>query len=424
MKEPSGNSLTVHVIDGSLKVSNSVQQSQQISLRELGTAALTAITEFTVAVDALLQSNSTVTSATFPLEKVTDTYERCAIHKQEANRIWMDPIRKTVKEGLTAPEEEKHHLRSPRGTLRRGNVEAWLRLEQEALGLLGVVIGLSNALILPQGYFKYFKFDATETSDRDTWVSPNLMVFLSNPKTDLNNRPMKSDIYVFPPDSSRAVLLYLCIIRPIACYFLDVINKHVPHYDTVIWANAFRRSSTALTSEWRWSGRDISRPFRRLTFRTMGVALTPSLLRSIGRAIFPAQFPRLFEDAFPSYVDAQAQHVSSTGSLHYGRLRSFPKFQNISPAHTVRAIAMSQIWQAALGTGPLNEAWQDLAAESSLFPIRNIDMAFEEARWMVFHSYCIHISSIPLKVQGIIQSLLKDKPFLYGPKVSDKFTAL
>lgn len=422
--EPRGKILQVHIVGRTLQISDTVHPPERISLDDLGSAALISISDFNSAVDLLLPHNSGISTANFPLESVTDSYERGAVHRQKTNASWMDPMRQGIVEALTAPGEKNHHLRSPRGPLRRNNVEQWLHLEQRALGLLSTVLSLANALILPEGSFKYFRFDATDTDDRNIWVTPNWIVFLVNPKTDLHRRPSKADIYVFPPDSTKAVLLLLYIIRPIACHFLSLTNKEVPEYNSIIWAHAFRRPTAFHKFEWRWSGPNISLPLRRITFKTTGVALTPSLLRAIGRAVIPVEFPQLFADIFPSFVDIQAQHQSSTRLNHYGSLLNFPRLKNISPEHPVRAVAISQIWQAALGIGPMNEAWEALAVDSCLFPTRHTDVAFEEARRMVYKSYCIGSFGTPQERRNIIASLLKDQPFLHGPNVSAKIHQL
>lgn len=85
-------------------------------------------------------------------------------------------------------------------------------------------------------------------------------------------------------------------------------------------------------------------------------------------------------------------------------------------------MAVGQIWQAALGIGPINEAWRDMVTGSHLFPSNtHDDLAFETARNAIGLHYLIG-AGVP-GVHERARKALKELPFIHGPQsseVSDK----
>lgn len=418
--ELTGLHISANVVNESIRISNLIDVQEDISVNSWRRAVFHSILEFKTAVDALLPENSSQLISNFPLDKIVDTYEPSAIHLQNDNRSLLDPLRDHLKSLLFMPNEGRHQLFSSTGIIQE-RVDQWFNLDQLVLGKMAAALSLSNALIVGEGYFKRLQYDSSSGQQRNLWILRNRMVVLSNAVAILKSFGIKADLYIFPADMVRTVIFYFTILRPLACIILQLIHKEIPSYGISIWAHynshSRRSSNKNLPINWLWSGEEISHCLRVLTFKYMGVALTPSITHAITKSIFQKAFASLFEISQEnSIVDDQAQHLTSTSIVHYGHLCHFPPFTNIRSDQPVKFLAVEQIWQAFIGLGPINEAWHSLSIHSGLFPSFNDDNLYlEVARGAVNRFYGLGSGLSDYK--SCAQALLNDAPFMRGLKV-------
>lgn len=417
--ERKGLHINAGIIDEGVRISNLTNIQEVISLHSWRQAAFQSIVEFKASLNALLPANSSQLVSDFPLDKIVDNYEPSAIHMQVHNKPLLDPLRDHLRSQLFTPNEPRHQLFSSAGIM-RNRVEMWLDLDQILLGRMAAALSLSNALIVSEGHFKRMQFDSSGKQQRNLWILPSGLVVLSNPMAVMR-MGVKADLFLFPLDMARMVIFYFTIIRPIACIILELINKQIPCYGISIWTHHThhaQRNGNHLPLNWLWSGQEISHYLRILTFKWMGFSLTPAIIHAITKSIFEQGLPSFFDDSEQnSIVDDQAQHLTSTSIIQYGRLCHFPPFTNIRSDRPIKYVAVQQLWQVILGLGPVNEVWHALSIGSGLFSSINDECLYlEVARGAVNIFY--GLGSGLSDCEKSARALLVDSPFMQGLKVA------
>ncbi|THH08749.1 hypothetical protein EW146_g8891 [Bondarzewia mesenterica] len=233
------------------------------------------------------------------------------------------------------------------------------------------------------------------------------------PRAKQSNIRIADALFAFPRSMSTHLVYYFYIIRPLICDHLQAMARSVPEYDSLIWSRTLplRRRD----NKWLWIGVDVGKALQHHTKDHFGFALFPATARQITLAIFREKFPQLFENFFIPAFEKGADRTLPIALKTYGYNCHFPTFENMDMNQAVCLLALTEIWQATLAIGPLNEAWRDIVEGSHLFPtIIHGRLAFEVARNAVGIYYGVHGGNP--EVQALIQALLIDLPFLYGSK--------
>lgn len=394
------NGHTLHIHDG--------LSLRSISLNTWASEASLLIGAFNNAVNGLCPSGLGIGS-TFSAEKIDDHDVLMAPHMQAHNKTWMDPIRDELEKRLLDPSEKFHRLcTSGTGKPDTRAARKWLVLDQQVLSLLATVFSLTCGMPLRGWQFASLFFNHTPAHLRNIWVLLGGQVVVANPRSKQRNRLFAPTLFAFPLGISTHLLYYLFIIRPIACKIFQHLGENVEVYSNEIWARPVWRRNRVV-EPYRWTGEDISKTIKHNTKPLVGVALTPALIRQIMQAVFRHKFPRLFELCFT--IDAPA----STDSLSQYGLRCIPK-SCMPPEQGGKLLAVSQIWQAALAVGVINEVWREVAIGSHIFPAtKNIPYAREQARGTMNRHFSVGAGNILNKER--VAMLLSEFNFLTSSEV-------
>lgn len=358
------NGHDLQIIEGHLQ--------RSINLKTWASEASLLIGKFNSAVDGLLPFGLAIDSS-FSAERIDDHDVRMAPHMQPHNKIWMDPICAEVESRLLDPLEKRHRL-CPLGLGKPDKRAAckWLALDQQVLSLLATIFSLTCGMPLRAWQFASLFFNHTPEHLRNIWVLPGGIVIVANPFSKQRNRLFAPTLFAFPLGISTHLLYYLLILRPIACTFFQSLGEHVEVYRNEIWARPMCRRNRVV-EPYRWTGNDIGNAIKRCTKPLIGVALTPAVIRQIMQAVFRHKFPRLFELYFSKNASESIAGLSQDG------LRCIPTLC-MPGEQGGKLLAVSQIWQAAIGIGPFDEAWRDVTLNSHILPtIENVAYAREQA---------------------------------------------
>jgi hypothetical protein len=325
----------------------------------------------------------------------------------------MDPIRDDIYAKLLDPTERTHRLFN--GTrFNPKSLEQWLALDQTILRLLLVVFSLTAGVCIRGFQFKSFHFDTSDTQNRNVWLLATGVFILANPTAKQLRAKLAPTLFSLPLSMTKHLAFYFYIIRPIIIRLLPEISRE-PHgpYSYNIWAYITPRHRQQCTLE--WTGSDVNQALKSILKEQLGAVLHVRMVRQINQAVFRSKYPGMFQ----SFLETSSLEAGSRIQQlkRYGRRCNFPNLSTMDSYQAVKLLAVSEIWQAGLGVGPLNDAWQPFAAGSHLFPTEtNCKIAFLHAR----HAIGIHYGV----AQGLTGSdkracqLLEEKPFLYGQQVS------
>jgi hypothetical protein len=377
-----------------------------IDMRQWCCLATQTISDFASAVNDILPTR--ITADGFPVNDIVDHDLARAAHIQEHNAVWMDPIRDAVCAKLLDPKESRHRLFNgvrfnPKA------VEKWLALDQDILTLLLTVFALTAGACVRGFQFKSFRFDATDNSSRNMWLLASGSFILANPIAKQLGTKLAPTLLSFPPVITKYLAFYIYIVRPVIILLLPRMGKEAGVYSSVIWARVTPRRRTQ--NKWEWTGRDATQALKKTTQQKMGLGLHLRMIRQIVQAIFRDKYPAMFESILPN-----SGGVGTCPLQQYSQHCNFPVLSTMDSYQAVKLLAVSEIWQAGIEVGPLNEAWQSWALGSRLFPSHTYDnLAFLHAR----HTIAFHYG-VGQGVEGSDKcacQLLKEKPFLYGSQV-------
>jgi hypothetical protein len=367
--------------------------------------------DFMAAVNNILPIGCTADD--FAAGNIVDYDVPQAAHQQSQNAVWIDPIRDAVYTKLLDPTETKHRLFD--GThFNAKAVEKWLVLDETILRLLLVVFILTSGVCVRGFQFKSFRFQKSDTHNRNVWLLRTGIFVFANPNAKQRHIKLAPTLHSFPSSITKQLAFYIYIIRPSVIRLLSEMGKEPPEpYTYTIWAYITPRHRSHTKLEWK--GSDVNQALKSTISARLGTILHVRLARQINQAIFRNKYPAMFQS-----LTERSPLESSNGIeplKQYGLHCKFPNLTTMDAYQAVKLLAVSEIWQAGLAVGPLNDAWQLLAAGSHLFPTEtHLKIAFLHARHMIHIHYGV---AHGLAESGKLASeLLETKPFLYGQQVS------
>lgn len=376
---------------------------QILDMRLVSQTFSTFNSQFLDAVKDLLPSSTTLDA--FSTTSIRDDNVSDGPHAQRQNHSVIASIQTQLR---------KEYMMDTSRRLFSKDIKAlkdWRRLDQRVLALLAVIFTLYCGFPFRSWQFSGLKFHSTDGSYRNVWILSDGRVIIANPQAKQRWRKVYQTLLAFPQQIAAALIFYLFIIRPLACEAFDGLSGYnLSAYRYEIWARATARKGR-LVDPYRWTGNDVSRSVGEITRKALTVRLTPFSMRQIAQAFLHEKFPLLFEHGLspkkamvPPNVSAELHQYSKECCFHS---RCMP------PDNAVALLAISEIWQAALGIRPPNCAWEYLVEGSFLFPSRKYrTLAFFHARGLIDRTY--GVGQDGLKTKSLVKSLLQQAPFLKG----------
>ncbi|KAI0085363.1 hypothetical protein BDY19DRAFT_909154 [Irpex rosettiformis] len=318
----------------------------QLDTRRWSVAIIRSLVNFQDRLHAMLPPDFSLT--TFPLQRLTDNHAHAALHKQRNNAEWLNPLRSSIREKLY-----KHYGIFTASRFNAAAAVSWLEADQATLRALAITFSLTAGVPPLQHQFR-IRFDSIQQELRNIWLLPNrLVIWVNSFARPRDNNPTPA-LFVLPPGITGDFLFYLTIIRPMACEIVRSLSRDDSVYAIELWAH-FRFQSA---KQMHWSGREIAVSMESYTEKEIGMSLTPGEVRILVRSMLCHYFPDFITQTTDSIVDKAAQHTSMTSLANYGRIASLPPLPHFRFDQPLRFIALSQIWHAIMGIGPVNEAWR------------------------------------------------------------------
>ena len=408
--EPVGAQLTVAVVEDTINVSHASNPPKMISIRDWSAASISAIAEFQNSVEHLLPDGIDI--LTFPLGKISDDLLSSApINKQPGNSAALQPWGNAVRAAFNNPIESRHRLISDE-RLSAAAVDRWLTFEQtNVLTSLAKVFALCCGVGILEFKYGYIYFDPPPGHNRNVWLLKNGLFAFNDPTKPYGRSDAMTRFFAIPREINRHLAVFLYVLRPFGTHLLELQQRHVPYYQSNIWALVQRSCQLNGQNNWLWSGRRISIQLQVITNKFFSVTLTPTLIRQIVFHLNSQYLPLLSNQHHYSPVDRQAQHSEHTSLCHYGWVSHFPPIEHLRLNQPARQLAISEIWHAVLRLGPMNSGWSRGVAESPLTKglFRHIE-AIQVARSLICDKYSVRSSESALRV-------LKGLPFTIYNKV-------
>ncbi|EDR05382.1 uncharacterized protein LACBIDRAFT_303342 [Laccaria bicolor S238N-H82] len=410
-KEPVGAQLNVSMIDDLISVSHGSDQvnpPKTISIRDWSATSASAMVEFQNSVERLLPDGVDISN--FPLEVISDDLISLApVHKQSVNEGALQPWTDRVYSAFMDPSESRHRLFSGHW-LTATALDQWLKLEQtEVLTSLAKVFSLCCGIGIPEFKFGYIIFDPPPGCNRNIWLLKNGLFAFNDPTKSYGRSDTMTRFFAIPRGVTRHLAVFLYVLRPFGIRLLKLQQRHVPYYSSNIWALVQRSRYLNGQNDWLWSGRRIAMQIKVITNKFFGVTLTPTLIREIVFRLTSQYLPCLLNGQHYSPVDQQAQHSMHTSLCHYGWVSHFPPIEQLRLNHPARQLAVSEIWQAILRLGPMNDGWSGAVTTSQLTKglFRRME-AIQIARCLIFDKYGVRSSASALKVLGDLPFVVCD----------------
>ena len=408
--EPVGAQLTVTVVEDTINISHASNPPKMISIRDWSAASVSAMAEFQNSVEHLLPDGIDI--LTFPLGKISDDLLSSApIHKQPNNSAALQSWGSAVRAAFNDPCESRHHLISDQ-RVTAAAVDQWLAFEQtNVLTSLAKVFALCCGVGILEFKYGHIYFDPPPGCNRNVWLLKNGLFAFNDPTKPYGRSDAMTRFFAIPREMTRHLAVFLYVLRPFGIHLLELQQRHVPYYQSNIWALVQRSCQLNGQNNWLWSGRRISIQLQVITNKFLGVTLTPTLIRQIVFRLNSQYLPLLSNEHQYSPVDRQAQHSEHTSLCHYGWVSHFPPIEHLRLNQPARQLAISEIWHAVLHLGPTNSGWSRCVAESPLTKglFRRIE-AIQVARSLIFDKYGVRSSESALRV-------LKGLPFAICHKV-------
>ena len=348
----------------------------------------------------------------FQHKEITDNHLPHAPHKQPQNACWVKEPQECLRRrlfSLFSNEGGKEGLFENDSTS-RANAEEWLRKEQKSLAILAAIFVMACGVPARGWQLTGLQFDSEDALNktRNTFIIRNSqklpVVLIGNPRSKQKHRDRAPTLFTFPPSMSQALMYYLYVIRPIGLSVLGSIGSNIPPYSHEIWVQTDlkRRQIEPM----RWTSGDISEAIQRLTSKDLRFTLSPLIGRQVVSAVFREKFPSMFENFFRM----PAPHISQE-LARYGQDSGIPKLKYVDE-EAAGLLAVNEVWQAAMGVGPLNYAWSELVLGSYLFPtsIHN-NLAIWTTRNTIISGYGLVSGSVDLPTQ--VRTILQKRPFFF-----------
>ncbi|KAF8642432.1 hypothetical protein AX16_009501 [Volvariella volvacea WC 439] len=343
-----------------------------IDLRIWAHAATQTIYDFQIAVEQLLPDGICI--ASFPLGSLVDDLSSpFGPHLQPGNQNWLDLWTENCMAALLSPNEAHYHIFQPLG-ISQSAIYSWLKHEQElVLSLLAKVLALTSGIGLDDHHLGLLKFSSS--SQRNLWLLRNGLFVFNNPTPKFKLTDMIPQLFALPREVTLHLAVYLFGLRPIGIQLLSYSGQTLPNYSTHIWAHITPHPQKQQL--WVWSGSQIAKHIKTVTFYSIGTSLNLRLIRHILTRACETKFEAL-NNAIPhSIVDQQAQHTRLVSITHYGWIADFPALYGLRLHQPMGHLALSEIWHAILHLGPINESWKDSIELAPLWAARAAyDQAF------------------------------------------------
>ncbi|KAF8879434.1 hypothetical protein CPB84DRAFT_1687963, partial [Gymnopilus junonius] len=341
-------------------------KSQEITLRKWSSSCNLAIRNFMDAVKGLLFNTKTLDD--FRPQLMTDVKSmNAAPHRQIQNQDLLTPYRERLKKEIFST------LSTDNQKVDTIKAETWLKAEQAALTILAIILCLAGGISFRGWQLSSIRFDSSDSQRRNVWIIDKTCV-VSHPKAKQRQVDYAPTLLAFPRSITTYLILYLYYIRPIACCILRALDRDDELHSTLLWVNPMPTKNSALPSP--WDGQCISTRLQNFTAENMGIPLSPSRVRQISQAVMRDKFAQLFS----------ATMEMEPILMEYGQICEFPPWHDLEPGRAVCLLAISQIWQAMLGLGPVMPVWLPIVDGSHIFPSESSDnweMAFISAKNLV-----------------------------------------
>ena len=350
---------------------NDESEPQEITLRRWSRACHCSIVEFEDTLKGLVFTSDITDS--FIANEVSDVKNLAAApHRQPQNKAWINGYQNRLLDKIyadlsTGTENKKIDPIKARN---------WLAAEQTALGILANIFCLACGINFRGWQLSSIRYDCSDSESRNVWIIDQTIV-VSHPKAKQRHVDYAPTLVAFPKALSLSLIFYLYLVHPIACKILKALDLDDAMHLTFLWVNSVPVKASQPPSP--WDGKCVSSCLRKFTREKMEVSLSPLLTRQISQAVMRDKFPQLFSKIT----------TNETMLSEYGRQCEFPPWKDIKPDRAVKLLAVSQIWQAMLGLGPVMPAWLPIVEGSHIFSFERPDnwetASFSARRLLAIH---------------------------------------
>lgn len=404
MAQPSAKHFKVQMNGHIIEYYDGRSELQLLYMRQLSQQASSLHADFKTAVQGLLPPSTALDVASrIPIQ---DDNVPSGPHAQKHNIAIVKPLQDQLRREFQSDRKHRLFSKDPKA------LKTWCRLDQHILSLLAMIFTISCGFSFRGWQLTGLTFHAADGSRRNLWILADGRVIVANPRAKQSDFAVYPTLLAFPADVSAILIFYFVILRPLACEALDgVAGYDISAYRTEIWARATARKGRKI-ERYRWTGTDISRNAAKFTDGTQTLQLAPFTMRQVAQAFYRAKFPLLFDHGL---LSSRKFPVYQTISSELDRYSHTCQFQALCMPRTeaVGLLAVSEIWQAALGIGQVNYAWEYLVEGSYLFPSqKHRSMAFMHARSLVDQIY--EVGSHGSETQISVNRILRQAPFLKG----------
>jgi hypothetical protein len=325
-----------------------------VNMRKWSQASQDAINTFTNLLKVLAPDDDIFQE--FCHSNLVDVKAREAPHRQPGNQ-WLQHLQERLLSCLadTQPNEDKEDT-----------AEAWLLSEQDTLKSLLPILCLAGGVSFRAWQYSAIQFDSSENTERNIWILTDGTVIVARPKSKQRHRAHAPTFLAFPHKIYPELQFYLYVIRPVACRILEQFQQDSSQHRVFLWVHFSSPYMKKHKVPQVWTSNEASKLVQTYTKESVGLILSPMLVRQCEQAVFREKLPQFFSKMEHSNSDEKMLECS-----HYF---GFPThWADMSLVDCARLLAVSQIWQAILSIEPIHQYWSPLVDGFSIFTMDNED---------------------------------------------------
>jgi hypothetical protein len=385
---------------------------QQIPMKVFFEIAKGTVADLSNLCSALLPARMTMDDLEFDICSIKDdcvskdsfllTPDSKEIFDPLVERVWKELMRSGLEEGED-------------GDLDEAEVEEWLGLEQEMLK------GLSKMVVFTSGYparaFQLIdlRYQWFGNRGRNLFQSGGVPVLAWPKQKGAWRKGVIQSLWALPAAALKPLYLYLAVVRPITIRLLKKMGRPTAYHASYL----FVHSHADAGEDPRWTTGHFNLVLSQAFPNPKdpgGFQLHDRGMRQLFHAIIKQHLPMLFLSTSMSSkaVDRQGCHRAAVSSSRYGQFHSVMK---MSFSETDECFGVSQVMQALIGVGVLDERWRQMYVDLPMrLAVENRMAAMDRCRVLIGRKYGVPGVDKEATCR-LVEKLLKECPFLGGDGV-------
>lgn len=261
-------------------------------------------------------------------------------------RKTISPIYAEFEKGMKSSKETVHKIWI-KGKVNPLQFKKWLKLEQEALSKILLILLLTGGGVSPRTFsIASLQYKQSDSARRNLYLHGGILCF-AWPKAKGNSKSpggVSNSLYAFPPQLNWPLFVYLGVIRKFTVDVMKGLNRTTGGLDSSLFVYTWGNNSGK-----NWEGGHINSCLKSFSQPLFEAGLMVPDLRQITQAIYCQHFQRRgdMSNIVEETVNKMGNHSLEVALRYYAV--SPAKDPKLSPDVISHCVACSRAWHCWLG---------------------------------------------------------------------------